>query len=652
MATLNEMIAQGAQFNIPDPTAQYNKLAQMQKYQQENELAKMQMEEYGRARQESNALRQFLPGLNENNRSQLLGFGAPGQSVYKTLAEGDRERRLAEQATSQDALHKSNILKNAVEQTRNAVAGIDPNDIESYAALRTGVLTQYPELTPYMPAAWDANVKQRLITTADSVLEKQKPRPPVILKPGDMAIPANDPRLTGTGVIAPAAARVAKAEPTTNEITNAKAIALGVGIEGSPEFNERFQTELAKLTDKKVTAAAEPTTNEIKNAMALALGSGPVGSFAYNERLQKELLRLTTKAEPITAPQALTTEERNARVIALGAGPEGSPAFNDALRTEISRMTAKPVPVAASEPTTNEIKNAKAIALGSGPEGSFAYNERLQKELARLTTKAEPITAPPAASTEMKNADAFARLKGEPGTPAYNAEFAKQMARLTAKSGGGEGGGGAGGAAGTGTVEVVDPKDRTKTIIVTKARAVAEGLTPAKAIEGLTPQMRQKLEASYPQATSSLRGHKNKTALFIKDVKVLRDSPGLDSVTGFAAGRAPGLTDAGRATVALYDKVVAKGGFQSLQDMRDMSKTGGALGNVSNKENEQLKASFAAIDRKQNANDVRTALDDLIKELEGGLGRLQDAYDLTYEYKRGTTAPAAGGVDANNPLLK
>ena len=226
------------------------------------------------------------------------------------------------------------------------------------------------------------------------------------------------------------------------------------------------------------------------------------------------------------------------------------------------------------------------------------------------------------------------------------------MARLTAKSGGGEGGGGAGGAAGTGTVEVVDPKDRTKTIIVTKARAVAEGLTPAKAIEGLTPQMRQKLEASYPQATSSLRGHQNKTALFIKDVKALRDSPGLDSVTGFAAGRAPGLTDAGRATVALYDKVVAKGGFQSLQDMRDMSKTGGALGNVSNKENEQLKASFAAIDRKQNAKDVRTALDDLIKELEGGLGRLQDAYDLTYEYRRGNAAPAASGVDANNPLLK
>ena len=631
MATLNEMIAQGAQFNVPDPTAQYNKLAQMQKYQQENELAKMQMEEYGRARQESNALRQFLPGLNESNRSQLLGYGAAGQGVYKALGEGETQRRLAEQAKSQAAVNRSNEVKNAVAQTRNAVAGIDPNDAESYMALRASVLNQYPELGPYMPDTWNGNVQQRLLVTADSVLEGQKPRPPVILRPGDMAIPANDPRLTGTGVTAPAAAPAAVKPPEKIDIMTR------LGYPLTPAGDEAY--EAAKRAAP--TVAAPPVA--IGEMRSLGIPETPEGFAYYNE--------LKTKT-PVAAPQALTTEERNARAIALGAGPEGSPEFNAALRTEISRMTAKPVPVAAPEPTTPEIKNAMALALGAGPVGSFAYNDKLQKELTRLTTKAEPITAPPAASTEMKNADAFARLKGEPGTPAYNKEFAAQMARLTAKSSGGEGGGGAGGAAGTGTVEVVDPKDRTKTIIVTKATAVAKGLTPAKAIEGLTPQMRQKLEASYPQATSSLRGHQNKTALFIKDVKALRDSPGLDSVTGFAAGRAPGLTDAGRATVALYDKVVAKGGFQSLQDMRDMSKTGGALGNVSDKENQQLKASFAAIDRKQNANDVRTALDDLIKELEGGLGRLQDAYDLTYEYKRGNIAPAAGGVDANNPLLR
>jgi len=175
MATLNEMIAQGPQFYVPDPVAQYNKLAQMQKYQQENELAKMQMEEYGRARQESNALRQFLPGLNDSNRSQLLGYGAAGQGVFKALGESDTQRRLAEQARSQAELNEAKILTDVVARTSNAVAGIDPNDAPSYMALRESILAQYPKLAPYMPAAWDANVKQRLIVTAASVLEGQKP---------------------------------------------------------------------------------------------------------------------------------------------------------------------------------------------------------------------------------------------------------------------------------------------------------------------------------------------------------------------------------------------------------------------------------------------------------------------------------------------
>jgi hypothetical protein len=150
-------------------------MQQLQQGQQTNALNQMKMDEYVRGQQESNALRQFLPSLNEGNRSQLLGYGAAGQGVYKTLGEGDTQRRLADQAKSQGAVNKSDILKNAVAQTRDAVAGIDPTDAPSYMALRESVLTQHPELAPHMPAAWDANVKQRLIVTAASVLEGQKP---------------------------------------------------------------------------------------------------------------------------------------------------------------------------------------------------------------------------------------------------------------------------------------------------------------------------------------------------------------------------------------------------------------------------------------------------------------------------------------------
>ena len=174
MATLNEMIAQGAQFNIPDPTAQYNKLAQMQRYQQENELAKMQMEEYGRARQESNALRQFLPGLNESNRSQLLRYGAAGQGVYKTLAEGDRERRLAEQAVAATAKSRSDILINEVGRVRDLVSGLKPTDQVRYTALRNQTVATHPELASVMPEFFDADVQAYLVSTAASVLERAR----------------------------------------------------------------------------------------------------------------------------------------------------------------------------------------------------------------------------------------------------------------------------------------------------------------------------------------------------------------------------------------------------------------------------------------------------------------------------------------------
>jgi hypothetical protein len=319
---------------------------------------------------------------------------------------------------------------------------------------------------------------------------------------------------------------------------------------------------------------------------------------------------------------------------------------------ELERLTDKVKPDA----TTNEFKNASALALMAGPEGSPEYKAKFSTEFERLTAKNEGrgninkigIAASPAGKAVFLDVNKdfqFIYDKDASGAQ-VRVPFTGSLVQKA------DGEGGAGGAAGTGTVEVVDPKNPTKTIIVTKAEAVSNRLTPAKAIEGLTPQMRQNLEKSYPQATASLRGHISKTASFIQDIEALRNSEGLDSITGFAAGRAPGFTDAGRAAVALYDKVVAKGGFQVLQDMRDMSKTGGALGNISDRENTQLKAAFAAIDRKQSADDVRAALDNLIIELKGSVGRVKDAYDLTYEYRKANVAPSASGIDPNNPLLR
>lgn len=160
----------------------------------------------------------------------------------------------------------------------------------------------------------------------------------------------------------------------------------------------------------------------------------------------------------------------------------------------------------------------------------------------------------------------------------------------------------------------------------------------------LAPKELQKRNADYPAATAAIKGYETKADLFIKDLEKLRDHPGLENITGVIAGRTPSITADGRAAQALYDKIVAKGGFQALQDLRSMSKTGGALGNVSNQEGKQLTQSFAAISQIQDAKDVQAAIDQAIADIEGSKTRTREAYDATYEYRNAAPASTSGGA--------
>lgn len=123
-------------------------------------------------------------------------------------------------------------------------------------------------------------------------------------------------------------------------------------------------------------------------------------------------------------------------------------------------------------------------------------------------------------------------------------------------------------------VAVVDPVTG-KQVYVSREDALRGRMTPAAAMESLPPKEIQKREAAYPQATSTVKGIEDKASSFTKDLTELLNHPGLSSITGIAAGRLPGITAEGRAAQAIYDKIVAKGGFQALQEMRDASKTGG-----------------------------------------------------------------------------
>ena len=177
-----------------------------------------------------------------------------------------------------------------------------------------------------------------------------------------------------------------------------------------------------------------------------------------------------------------------------------------------------------------------------------------------------------------------------------------------------------------------------------KERRVAE---QGESVE-ISPKEIQKREAAYPKATSAVNSFEANSNSFVNDLKKLRDHPGLSSITGVIAGRTPSISKDGRAAQALYDKIVAKGGFQALQSLREASTTGGALGSVSNQEGKQLVQSFAAIDQRQDAPDVQAAIDQVIAEVRGTQSRVREAYDMTYDYKTrrggGKVTPAQPGA--------
>jgi len=165
----------------------------------------------------------------------------------------------------------------------------------------------------------------------------------------------------------------------------------------------------------------------------------------------------------------------------------------------------------------------------------------------------------------------------------------------------------------------------------------------------LSPKEIQAREAKFPQANLAVKSFESKSDSVLKDIERLRNHPGLSSITGIVAGRAPGVTAAGREALELYEKVVAGLQFKELQDMRNASPTGGALGNVSNQEGTQLRQAAGALSRVQEKGSVQNELDRIADSIRGSKSRVREAFDLTYEYKPGSAAPVTSSAPSAAP---
>ncbi len=140
-----------------------------------------------------------------------------------------------------------------------------------------------------------------------------------------------------------------------------------------------------------------------------------------------------------------------------------------------------------------------------------------------------------------------------------------------------------------------------------------------------------------PQAQASLTDAESNLDRMAQAANDLIHHPGLRGITSWNARvpDAPG-SDAANAR-ALLTSLKSQIGFGVLQAMRNASKTGGALGSVSDAEGVRLENNLAALEQSQSPEAFASNLQKIIDYTKGTKGRLRNAYDQTY----GGRAPAA-----------
>jgi len=157
-----------------------------------------------------------------------------------------------------------------------------------------------------------------------------------------------------------------------------------------------------------------------------------------------------------------------------------------------------------------------------------------------------------------------------------------------------------------------------------------------------------KIQGALNQDTAALQSTTAALDRLQLEANRIKGHPGLEKTTGIMSKvplvggllTVPG-TDAANFKAGL-DTLKSQAGFTVLQEMRNNSKTGGALGQVSDFENRLLQANLASLDTAQSESEFKAALDKLVTYTEGAKDRIRAAYNLKHTARQ----PAQGAPSA------
>lgn len=151
-----------------------------------------------------------------------------------------------------------------------------------------------------------------------------------------------------------------------------------------------------------------------------------------------------------------------------------------------------------------------------------------------------------------------------------------------------------------------------------------------------------KQQQVYAKDTASKDALIAKMDQLAEEARSLKAHKGLGGITGIA-GTIPNIPGSQSSDAqAKLDTLISKTATTVLQDMRNSSQTGGALGQVSDKDIELLKTNISAVGRKQSVAAFKKSLGDIEKFANDTKQRINKAYDLKWNSKSTPTARRVG----------
>lgn len=158
----------------------------------------------------------------------------------------------------------------------------------------------------------------------------------------------------------------------------------------------------------------------------------------------------------------------------------------------------------------------------------------------------------------------------------------------------------------------------------------------------LTPAQQLKLKKDAAKTMSAIRGTEQSMDLFDKTInQLLENEDGLKGITGLQ-GMFPNIPGRSAANAqADLDSLKSKVFTTVLQNMRNNSPTGGAVGNVSDREGDKMEANIAALGNSQSYEQFRDRLKELLDFSRVARKNVRAAYaDQFGEAERMDDAPA------------